>query len=414
MKSKQLFVAIGNIDDRFINEDAEDFPLTKDKAINTVRFSPRLKFSISVAACLCIIALGAYALFRPSVSDVAGRPVLQWSEQFSAEDYFKYNDAASDGISGAASLADSAMPYAETRSFSDNREIYEADEVIPAMREYPMFYCSVNYNDDGSIYSVVFSWHIRNMRAGVGDYSDLSITAGYQEVEMISDCIFIELDDYGNIIEPAVTVTERDGVQIVAEGNENRGKTLTFQNESGWYQIEGSWNDSYASIAVLLDWVWEHPIDFGLFPIEAGDHFTHTTLDQMPGAFGSYIPDFAAYGFLKEWDSLSLKNGMPYAFEGQFVAHVPEDLIPESRYYGEVEGWTVIHWCIMTMPEYYESKESLGELNELTEQIVFDQFDSSRNQSSIAFTWDGLFIKIYSNTQQELWTILEALIGTKD
>ena len=73
-------------------------------------------------------------------------------------------------------------------------------------------------------------------------------------------------------------------------------------------------------------------------------------------------------------------------------------------------AWTIIHWCVFTDPDYYYIRESLGELNELTEQIVYDQFDSSRNQSSLAFTWDGLFIKVYSNTPQELWTILEVLI----
>ena len=412
MRSKQLFMAIGNIDDRFISEDGEDISIIKDKVTNTVRFSPRLRITIPVAACLCIIALGAYALLRPSLSDVPGKPVLQWSAQFSAEDYFKYNDVASDGMSSAGSLADYALPYSKTRSFSDNRENYEIEGVIPRIPEHPLFNCSVNYNDDGSIYSVVFSWHIRSLTVR-DSYSDLSITAGYQEVEKITDCIFIALDDNGNIIEPAVTVTERDGVKIVAEGNENTGKTLTFQNGSGWYQVEGSWNNSYALMVTLLDWFWEHPIDFGRFPIEAGDNFTSTTLSEMPNAFSGYIPNFAAYGFLEEWDNLSLKNGTPYAFEGQFIAHVPEELIPESRYYSEVEGWTVIHWCVLTNPEYYLYEISLGDLNELTEQVVYNQFDSSRNQSSIAFTWDGLFIQVYSNTAEELWTILEVLIGTK-
>ena len=405
-------VEFGNIDDRFISEDAEDTSVIKDRGAHTVRFPPRLRLAIPVAACLCIIAFGAYVLFRPSVSDVAGRPVLQWSAQFSAEDYFKYNSSTGNDISSAGSLADYAMPYAETRSFSDNRAPYEAGEIIPAMPGYPMFNCYVNYNDDDSIYSVVFSWHIRDMRGGVGDYSDLSVTAGYQAIEMISDCMSIGVDDNGNIIEPAVTVTERGGVQIVAEGNENMKKTLTFQNESGWYQIEGSWNDSYASMVALLDWIWEHPIDFGLFSIDAGDHFTSTTLDQMPGAFSGYIPDFAAYGFIKESDYVSLKNGAPYAYEGQFIAHTPEELVKEGSYY-DVEGWTIIHWCIFTDPEYYYIRESLGELNELTEQIVFGQFDSSRNQSRIAFTWDGLFIMIYSNTPQELWAIIEVFMGTK-
>jgi len=83
-------------------------------------------------------------------------------------------------------------------------------------------------------------------------------------------------------------------------------------------------------------------------------------------------------------------------------------LVKEGSYY-DVEGWTIIHWCIMTNPEYYYIPESLGEIDELTEQDVLSQFDSSRNQSSISFTWDGLFIKVYSNTAQELLAVLQSV-----
>jgi len=53
---------------------------------------------------------------------------------------------------------------------------------------------------------------------------------------------------------------------------------------------------------------------------------------------------------------------LPYAYEGQYIAHVPEELVKEGSYY-DVEGWTIIHWCIMTNPEYYYDPESLGELD---------------------------------------------------
>ena len=401
MNGEKLFRAIGQISDEKIAE--ADTIILKPKP----KQSAWIKYG-SLAACLYLVLWGAYIVFRPASPGIADSPVLQWSEQFSAADYFKYNSGADGGLSSSSSRTDSAMPYAESRSFSDERARLEAEGVIPAMAEHPMFDCSVNYNDDGSIYSAVFSWHRRDEI-----YSDLSITAGYQEIEQISDCITIELDENGNIVEPDVTVTERDGIQIIAEGNANRGKTITFQNESGWYQLAGSWNDSYESMALLLDWVWARPINLTRFPIDAGDHFTSIKLEQMPDAFEGYIPDFSAFGFIEETNYLQLKNGTPYAYEGHFIAHAPEELVKEGAYHG-VAGWTTIHWCIFTNPEYYSLAESLGELNELTEEIVLSRFDSSRNQSGVSFTRDGVFIKVYSNTAHELWAVLESFMSTRD
>jgi hypothetical protein len=409
MKSERFFLAFNDIEESFIDEDA--------LKINFPGLTRRLRLALPTAACLCLLALGAYfalGIFmpgvtgRPGVTDkpgVTGKPVIQWSKNFKADNYFKYNDMEDGGgASSSSSFADAALPYQETRSFSGMRERLEAEGVIPAMPGHPLYDCGVNYNADGSIYSLSFLWHSRNPDV----YSDLSITAGYQEVEKITDCIFIEVDDNGNIVEPAVTVTERDGVRIVAEGNANRDKTLTFQNENGWYQIEGSWNDGYTEMAALLDWVWEHPVDFSLFPIDAGDNFTYTGLGETPGAFAGYIPDFYALGYFMESDHLTLKNGVPYAFEGQYIGNVPEESVKDWTFY-DYEDWTLIHWCVMTEPEYYYLAESLGDLNELTEQAVYDCFDEPGNQSNVSFYWDGLFIKVYANSARELWAVLETL-----
>jgi hypothetical protein len=403
MKSERLYAAIGAADDELLIRCEADMKKPKTAWIKYGGLA-----ACAAAVLFCVWAIpGLLNAPLDNNQDVTGRPILQWSKQFSAADYFKYNNITDDGMTSSADIA--VMPYAESRSFSDERAQLEATNVIPLMAEHPMFDCTVNYYVDGSIYSVVLSWYKRPI---IGSekledvYSDLSITAGYQEVEQISDCIFIELDDNGNIVQPAITVTERGGVQIVAEGNENRNKTITFQNESGWYQIAGSWNDSYEPMVLLLDWIWLHPIDFSRFPIEAGDHFTSVQHGQMPEAFEGYIPDFATFGFMEETNYLQLKNGAPYAYEGQFIAHAPEELVKDGTYYN-IEGWTIIHWGIFTNPEYYMLAESLGELDELTEEAVLSKFDSSRNQSSVSFTWDGIFITVYSNTAQELWDILK-------
>lgn len=385
MNSERIYTAIGAVDEELI----ERCTVKKKRLLK-----PPGKY-IGLAACLCLIAAGAYGIFHPAVSEPSGNPVLQWSEQFSAKDYFKYN--SDDGISSSNSIADSAIPYAHTRSFSDEREKLAADGVIPAMSDYPLFDCTANYNEDGSIYSLIFSWHKRG-----SEYSDLSITAGYQEVELIEDCIFVELDEYGNIKEPAVTVTDRDGIQIIAEGGDNRKKTITFQNDSGWYQIEGSWNDRYEDMAMLLDFIWEHPVDFERFDIESGILFSNVTLSEKPNAFYEYIPDFAEFGFIEEFNSLTLKNGEPYKFEANYVAHADPELVKESSYYS-AEGWTNIHWCITTEPSVYDLQDSLGDLEELNEQLIADKL---KNSSNFAFVWDEYFIRIYTNTPQEVWRIL--------
>ena len=37
------------------------------------------------------------------------------------------------------------------------------DGVIPIIDDYPLFDCMVNYNEDGSINSLIFSWHKRGI-----------------------------------------------------------------------------------------------------------------------------------------------------------------------------------------------------------------------------------------------------------
>ena len=331
-----------------------------------------------------------------------GKPILQWSASFSANDYFKYSDSLENsGVGSSSDKSIAYVPWAFTRSFADAREQLEAEGVIPVMGEHRQFYFEANYNEDGSIYSLVLSWHIRG--SSLDEYSDLTVTAGYQEIVRIQDCLSIGLDENGNIVEPAVTVTQRDGVLIVAEGYEHGRKTITFQNQYGWYQIEGSFNDSYAPMVLLLDWFWEHPVDFERFPAEAGDSFTHSTLDEHPYAFAGYIPDFAAFGFIAEQQALTLKNEIPYSFEGHYVAHAPEELVKESNYYS-IEGWTYIWWCVKSNPDYDDSRRGLGELDELTEQIIMGITEIG---GYFGFFWSDYYIEGYTNTPEELWVILQ-------
>lgn len=349
----------------------------------------------SAAACLCIVFFGVKSMFTKDHTD---KVIQQWSKQFSAADYFAYNEEASD----EDEKADSIIPtYAQERRFSDSRSQMELDGVIPMLNDHPMFDCTAFYHADDTLAFLTLSWH----RQGES-YSDLRITAGYEKVEMIEDCIYVELDENGNILPPAVTVTWRDGIQITARGKENIKKTITFQNESGWYQIEGSWGDDYESVVALLDWVWEHPIDFSLFPIQLGDKFESTTLSQRPNSFQEYIPAFENFGFIEGGNYVLLKNGEEYRFEGHYIAHANEELVKNGNYIS-TDGWTEIHWCIDTDPDYYDRQDCLKTLYELTKQTVLDTL---KEQGKISFWWNDHLIKIYTNTPEETWAVLETLI----
>jgi hypothetical protein len=379
MTNEKIYEVLGDINEKHIGEAHRI--TAKSKKYAWVKWG-------TMAACFCLVVL-VCAVYRISPGN-SSKPVLKWSKGFQAADYFAYNEGNENGTSSSSSLDMSAIPYASERSFSDYRDQMEADGIIPEMPDHPLFECIGRYNEDGSVFSVTFVWRQR------GDvYGDLKITAGLQEVEMIEDCVFAEVDEDGNIVSPAVTVTERDGVQIVAEGNENRDKTLNFQNDTGWYQITGSWNDSYESVVQLLDWVWEHPVDFDRFDMRLGVEYTYSTLDEYPNALADYIPDFSIIGYELGENNVGLKDGEPVSFEGHY-------------YPGGDEEQPEIHWCVDTELDPYYQQESLGDISLLTEQIVTDTLSEG---SSFSFTIGDCFIKVYTKEAQahEAWLLVESL-----
>lgn len=372
-----------------LNDLDEDLIAETDRLRTRSSKRRRIRWAVA-AACVCAALLGVWTMLRTASPD---RPVLVWHSGFEAEDYFKYSKFDQGGTSSSTNQSLAEAPYAESRIFSDLRGELETEGIIPVVETHPLFDCSAHYNEDGSLYSLVLSWHLRG-----DDYSDLSITAGYQEVPQITDCVAIAIDENGNILEPSVTVTERDGVQIVAEGRSNQGKTITFQNDTGWYQIEGSWNDSYESIVPLLDWLWEHPIDFDRFPMDAGDRYDSLYGDgglaDIPEAFAAHIPDFAALGYETEAQWLTLKNDEPVYFEGSYrSAGVPS-----------------LSWSVNAEPDYYDRERVVGELGELTYELVAEV--RSQGQS-IYFTWDGYVVAVYiskTGTAEDLWRVIESAL----
>lgn len=388
MRGNEMLDAMENLNPAYIEAAAE-----KPRA----RKSGWFKWG-ALAACLCLAVVGAVHVLAPESTN---RAVLQWSNDFPAENYFLYNQGADDAAS-SNSIADSATPYAAVRYFSDNRAQMEAAGVIPAMPDHPLYDCVVRYNADGSIFSITHAWHRR------GDaYSDLTVTIGQQEVEQIQDCILVEVDQNGNIVPPAVTVTERDGISIVAQGNGAQNKTITFRNDAAWYQIAGSWGDGYEPMAELLDWVWEHPVDFGMFTMEKGVEITGARLADVPGAFAGQIPDFESLGYFLGEYSLQLKDGTPYTFEGHYYSGVTPEQVADGSYL-EMEGWTEIHWCVSTQPDCYDLQACLGDISRLTQAQVTEALAS---ESSFSFTLDDVFIRVFCKDAAAAWQAVEALQG---
>ncbi|MDD6035546.1 MAG: hypothetical protein PUC30_05055 [Lachnospiraceae bacterium] len=394
MKKEELYEIMEGIDESFINE------------AGTVQLKKKQPMWIkwgAMAACLCLVVVTAFALHN----DTGANTIQKWNAGYSADDYFKYCNTGTGGNSSdSASLDLSAFPYAETRYFSDKRGELETNGVIPVIDSHPLFNLAARYNEDGSLYCVELFWG-RRSTDGVKDYSDLKVLAGFDEIPVVKDCIDVAIDENGNILEPEVTVTERDGIQIVARGREDAEKSLTFQTDKGWYHISASWNDSYASLVEVFDWFWEHPLDFNLFPITAGDNYTNSTISETPDAFIEYIPDFESFGFIEESTYVSLKNGMPVHYEGHYVAHAAEEMVKNHDYY-DATGYTTMHWCILGEPDIYDLDGCLGDIRSLTKEQVINILTNENNK--IKFMQDDLLIIVYPSNAEEAWKLIESLL----
>lgn len=372
MKADHLLDAIGEIQDTYI---ADALPEQAKKGRHPIRWA-------ALAASLVLVVAGSILLAQkiepqipspntqvstaPPLEAIDQNHVLQWSEDFAAADYFKYNGDRANGDHLYASTDVFDGTGLESRRFSGRRAEMEQAEMIPSMENYPLFLCSAIYNEDESIVRLTYSWSIRG---DLDQYSDLAVSVFPQEPKTVKDYQCVELDESGNVIEPTVTVTQRDGCTIVAEGRENQDKSLTFERGGLWYRIEGSYNDSCAAVAELLDWFWEHPVNLSDFPMEAGDDYTHTSLKEVPDLWAEYIPDFESLGYAFSYGTVTYKNGVPVGYEGHYE--------PGFCYIVDAE------------PDYYTQLESLGNLWDLTDEEI------SAHERQIVFTLDSYYIKIH-------------------
>lgn len=357
----------------------------------------------AAAACLCLLAAGVYGGFWGS----RGNRVQSWREGYTAERYFRYCSRGEESA-GEDKIMEEAYPYTQTRWFSDWRRGLEEDQAIPVLESHPLFYAMAHYYSDGGLYSVELSWQRRDAEDSeeLTRYSDLTVTVGYEEISIIEDCIDVRAQS-------AVTITEREGVLIVAKGLEDTKKTLTYQTEHGWYQISGSWNDDYETVVELLDWFWQHPLDLSRFALEEGDLYTVCTLAQQPDAFLEELPDFAGLGFVEQDTAVSLKNGTPVEFQGHYA--YPEGEETEAGAVGQaeegaeaVDGMDVdrMHWCITREPGFYDLKACIGDLRDLTLEQITQVLGT---KSNLKFRQGECVVTVYAKNPQEAWLLIESL-----
>ena len=380
MNSEQLRDAIGEVRDDFILD--ADTVIKKKKS--------RWPLWAAAAACLCLITVVAVKLLRSPAADTP----QQWSASIAPAEYFKNSKNGKDGEKGSSSASLVMLPYAVSVPLQDERENLEAEGVLPAMPDRPEHLFWAHYHSDGSLYKVVFYW---GRRAG-DEYSDLRMTASPKELHEISDVITVRVDENGNPLPADVTVTERDGVRIIAEGGEEEEKTLTWQTEGGWYQIGGNRHDSYEDMVALLDWFWAHPLRLDRFASPPEGTILSVSRLEQPDAFREQIPDFSALGYTAEDERVYLwqreDESVPVGFEGVYT-----------------RGETRIRWTADTAADADAWHACLGGPDEVTEEKVKKAISESGSFNLFLFVDAPCMttLIVEQGTAADAWEIVQSL-----
>ncbi|MBR4205076.1 MAG: hypothetical protein IKQ92_06340 [Clostridia bacterium] len=419
MRSEKLLEALGEVRDAFI-EDADAAPAARAKK------KPWLKWS-ALAACLCLIAAGVFTipriLARPGVESLgdgtgtnaetgtgtgktAEIDAQAWTDTMTAKDYFRNSGKKGSGASEMIA-ADLVMgPSAVMCSLGEERETFEEDGVVPKMPEHTEHSFSAAYNGDASLYKVTFYW----MRRGKSDdrtvdyYSDLKFTASPKELHELSCIVYTPTDENGNVIPPYVTVTQRDGVLIYAEGRENEQKTMTWKTDVGWFEVFGSWNDSYEDVVALFEWFWAHPLDLTLFEEPPEGTMIRSTRAEHPDAFSDAIPDFAALGYEALTELVNLGQ---YGIGGELIPVWFEGVYTRSD--------TVVRWSLSTGADGDAWAACLGRPREVTEEKLTEAL-ADKNWVNLFSDWsvDGpalmATVWLESGEVADLWEIVQSMV----
>ncbi len=350
----------------------------------------------AAAACLCLL-LGGGLWLRGREAAAPG--VRKWSPSMSAADYFR-DCGGGDEEPEVIVFASLAMPpWAVGLPIDGEREELEEAGVLPRVPDHPAQHFWAYYNGDGSLYKLSF-WWMERPEDETGGYSDLRLTAAPKELHEVSDEIVITKDEAGNVIPPRVTVTERDGIRIVAEGGEHEAKTLTWQRSEVWYQLYASGTDGEERIVALLDWFWAHPLSLDRFREMAGECFTYSTRAEEPEAFREQIPDFAALGYTAESERVYLASRFgdgprePVGFEGVYT-----------------RGETRIRWSLSLGADADAWEACLGRAGEITEDRLREAL-SEGGEVNIFFDLPCMAtLRLEQGSAADAWEIVHSLAG---
>lgn len=381
MKKEELYETLESIDEKFIDE-AERIQLKKKQPM-------WMKWTVA-AACLGLIVVGAMQLRQINNGNTK---VQQWSQSISAKDYFK-NSQKGSSQSGSSSAKLVMPPYAVRISADDKRTEFENAGILPVMSEHSDQRFDVAYNGDGSLYKVSFLWMRRNENE-VDEYSNLQLIVSPEELHEVKDVVMVLVDENGKITPENITVTERDGILIYAKGKKNEEKTISWQTQNNWYQIIGSWNDSYDDMVCLLDWFWEHPLDLETFKKTDGIMvFSNRT--EYPEAFAGKIPDFSSLGYSTETEKVSLDvhGDTPVLvwFEGVYT-----------------KGTVRIRWMVSIGADANAWATCLGRPNEISEDAIIDVLSKKQNINIFFDSPCMATLTIESGTSNDAWEIVQSL-----
>ena len=345
----------------------------------------------ALAACVCLIAL---AVVKLTGSPSASSGIQQWSASMPAKNYFK--NSSKNKVQSDVSESDSLVmpPYAVSATLTGSRGQLEAEGILPEMPDHPLQDFQAEYNGDGSLYALVFMW----MRRGesVRDvYSDLTLRAAPRELHEISDTVFVST--------VGVTETLRDGITIYGEGGTHEEKTLTWQTDQGWYQIIGSFNDSYEDMISLLDWFWAHPLQLSRFSTAPEGVIIYSSLAEQPNAFSGQLPDFAGLGYTAEKELFNLgiqyEQMIPIWFDGVYI-----------------RGETRVRWTVSAAADKDAWSACLGRPHEISEDKVKTAL-SQKNSFNVFFDFNGYqdmpaymaTLTLEQGSAEDAWEIMQAL-----
>ena len=346
----------------------------------------------AMAACLCLIAVGVFAWHghqKPTQSGEAD--IRHWSEGMVPGDYFA--DSSTAPTESSASLV--MPPYAVSISLNGERDMLEAEGVLPAVPDHQDHDFEVDFNGDGSLYKVSFLW----MRRGEGReaYSDLQLTAAPHEIHEVSDVITVYTDENGEAVAPNITVTERDGIFIYGEGAGKSKKLLTWQTEDGWYQLSSlNFSEDATDLVALLDWFWANPLNLEQFNARGQETIRFSSREEYPEAFAGEIPDFAALGYSAESERVSLTtwddSSFPVWFEGIYT-----------------RGETRIRWSVSSGADRDAWAACLGRPGEITEEKINEALEE-RNYFTVFLDGPRMAtLTVEQGGASDAWEIVQAM-----